>query len=320
MTNVSLASSEKEIGANNILLNEELIDEYIYLPRSILSIKDLMKLFNIIYRFYRPFKFYYLMPQRSYIQLFRDYILLKLLFFPNKIIGHTFKINLQSPIIQEGKYFWEHESNRLRRLISFDMKYDLKHVNNSPYTLNFSSVEIEEFNRIKSKYNLQSYISISFGSKTFIKDWEDHNWIIYIKSINLHYPNFKFVFIGSADEYERVESLFTGISIEFVNLCGITTIRMSALVIKNSIYFVGHDSGPMHLASLVNSKIVAIFSSQNKPGEWFPLSNAASVHYNRTECFGCYKKHECIDHKKKCILEITPEEVVSSTLNLLTNA
>ena len=34
--------------------------------------------------------------------------------------------------------------------------------------------------------------------------------------------------------------------------------------------FIGHDSGPMHLAASVETPSVCVFSTHAKPGIWFP--------------------------------------------------
>ena len=75
--------------------------------------------------------------------------------------------------------------------------------------------------------------------------------------------------------------------------------------------FVGHDSGPMHLAAAQGITCVAIFSGQNKPGVWFPHGSQHQVLYHRTECFGC-QLDVCTDHGKKCIRSISVSEVLTA--------
>ena len=67
----------------------------------------------------------------------------------------------------------------------------------------------------------------------------------------------------------------------------------------------------MHLAAAVGTPVVAIFSSRNKPGEWYPFGENNTALYNKTECFGC-NKVECIDRGKECIRGITIEMVLNA--------
>ena len=72
-----------------------------------------------------------------------------------------------------------------------------------------------------------------------------------------------------------------------MNLCGLLNPRESAAALKMAKIFVGHDSGPMHLAASVGIPCVAIFSARNKPGVWFPYGNQHKVVYHPIDCYGC---------------------------------
>lgn len=64
----------------------------------------------------------------------------------------------------------------------------------------------------------------------------------------------------------------------------------------------------MHLAACVGTPCVAIFSSRNLPGQWYPRGADSTVLYTTVPCFGC-DLLECLEHQKKCILSITVEAV-----------
>ena len=94
-----------------------------------------------------------------------------------------------------------------------------------------------------------------------------------------------------------------------VNLCGKLLPRQSAAVLARAKLFVGHDSGPMHLAAAVGTPCVAVFSARNKPRTWFPWGSQHEVVYHRTDCWGC-DLETCIEQKKKCLTSILPAEVL----------
>jgi ADP-heptose:LPS heptosyltransferase len=75
---------------------------------------------------------------------------------------------------------------------------------------------------------------------------------------------------------------------------------VSAAILEQCRFFVGHDSGPMHLASCVGIPCVAIFAARSKPRQWFPRGNKNRILYHHTDCAGC-GLDVCIDQKKKCI-------------------
>jgi len=95
-----------------------------------------------------------------------------------------------------------------------------------------------------------------------------------------------------------------------INLCGQLTPRESAAVFARSRIFIGHDSGPMHLAAAVNTPCVAIFAARNIPRVWFPYGEQHRVLYHHVDCAGC-ELETCIVQKKKCLTSITVDEVLS---------
>ena len=80
--------------------------------------------------------------------------------------------------------------------------------------------------------------------------------------------------------------------------------------------FVGHDSGPMHMAAAVGVPIVAIFSSRSLPGQWFPLTERSRTHYTVIDCMGCGRER-CDDLRKACIERISVDEVFASCVAML---
>ncbi len=95
-----------------------------------------------------------------------------------------------------------------------------------------------------------------------------------------------------------------------VNLCGKLTPRESAAAFARARVFVGHDSGPMHLAAAVQTPCVAIFAARNKPRVWFPNGSQHRVVYHKVECWGCGLE-TCIVEKKRCLTSITVDEVMA---------
>ena len=59
-----------------------------------------------------------------------------------------------------------------------------------------------------------------------------------------------------------------------INLCGLLSPRESAAVLTRARFFVGHDSGPLHLAAAVNTPSVGLFGSNNPPRVWHPYGEA----------------------------------------------
>ena len=158
-------------------------------------------------------------------------------------------------------------------------------------------------------------IAVSVGTKVQSKDWGRENWRALLAEISTLYPGHGLALCGAPEEGET--SQFAAAdwrtspgSGPVVNLCGKLTPRESAAVFAQARVFIGHDSGPMHLAAAVQTPCVAIFAARNKPRVWFPYGHQHRVLYPQTDCWGCGLE-TCIIEKKKCLTSITVDEVVT---------
>ncbi len=140
-----------------------------------------------------------------------------------------------------------------------------------------------------------------------------------IRALNDRYPDHGLVTFGSADEHERSESLLKNWHGRKLNLCGKPSPRVSAAILKKADLFLGHDSGPMHLAANVGTPCVAVFSARVHPGIWYPRGEGHQAIYHKTECANC-KLFVCTIQNKKCILSITIDEVVEAVGKVLSVA
>ena len=166
-------------------------------------------------------------------------------------------------------------------------------------------------------------IAVSVGTKVQAKDWGKENWRALLGTMAAEFPGRALLLLGAAEESEAsefaAESWRANGGGVVVNLCGVLTPRESAAAIERARLFVGHDSGPMHLAAAVGTRVVAIFAARNIPRQWFPFGKQHQVVYHRVECWGCGLE-TCIEQQKKCLMSITVDEVmqvVSSQLSVL---
>jgi heptosyltransferase-3 len=162
-------------------------------------------------------------------------------------------------------------------------------------------------------------IACCFGTKMQAKDWEVPNWRQLVARLSAALPGWRLVVVGSTDEVARAEECASGWRGPMVNLCGKLSPRKSAAVLEKCAVFIGHDSGPMHLASAVGTPCVAIFSARNLPGQWFPARPGHSVIYHKTDCFGCMLE-TCVAERKRCIMSITVNEVFRAVMSALANS
>ena len=71
------------------------------------------------------------------------------------------------------------------------------------------------------------------------------------------------------------------------NLAGRLSPLGSAAILERCALYIGNDSGAMHLAAMVGTPCVAIFSARAAVGLWYPFGERHTVLREETECAGC---------------------------------
>lgn len=162
-------------------------------------------------------------------------------------------------------------------------------------------------------------LACGVGTKVQAKDWGAANWKTVLDALAAELPQHGLAMVGAAEESAASETAGAAWAGRRVNLCGRLTPRESAAVLARTRMFLGHDSGPMHLAATVGTPCVAVFAARNRPRVWFPWGSQHEVVYHRTDCWGC-ELDECIEQKKKCLASITPAEVLAAARRVLARA
>lgn len=127
--------------------------------------------------------------------------------------------------------------------------------------------------------------------------------------------NAKFVVVGSDYEKELAVRLYERTVAKFINISGKLKFWELAAFIKRCDIFVTNDTGTMHLAAALKTRLVAIFG----PGDlqrYDPryLFSEVAVLYRKSECAPC-NNFSCDD--LKCLKMIHPGQVTAATHGLI---
>jgi heptosyltransferase II len=120
-------------------------------------------------------------------------------------------------------------------------------------------------------------------------------------------PETHILFFGDTQTAPLVKDICRGLPERAIDLSGKTDLRELMALIEHCDVFLTNDSGPMHIASALGTKIVALFGSTSdiKTGPY----NGGTVIHKRPSCSPCYKRVCPIDFR--CMKEITVDEVCS---------
>ena len=159
-------------------------------------------------------------------------------------------------------------------------------------------------------------VAVSVGTKVQAKDWGREKWRELLRQMAPLLAGRGLLLLGAAEEAEVSAFVATGWMGPVVNLCGRLTPRESAAALEQACLFLGHDSGPMHLAASVGTPVVAVFAARNIPRVWFPFGDGNEIVYRRVACWGCGLE-TCVEQGKKCLEGIGVEEVLAAVKRAL---
>ena len=211
----------------------------------------------------------------------------------------------------------EWEAKRLVRRVRVLGNINLD--DNYYWDLRFTSQEKDTAeNMLSAIASGEQILVASTGTKSQVNHWEEHNWLNLFKRLSGSLSGRFLIMIGGVDEFEQAAKCINAWGGKGLNLCGQTSPRVSGLVLKRAKIFIGHDSGPMHLAAAVGTPCAAIFSARHFPRQWYPRGSSNKIIYHKTDCAGC-RLDICIVEQKKCILSISAAEVEIAVLEILSN-
>jgi ADP-heptose:LPS heptosyltransferase len=297
---------------STVLESTGLVDDYLEYPLATRNPKALLRLHREIRR--RGFDIVFALAEsQGRVEAMRDWLFFRSCGVAQVIGSPLHKRDLAYlPATVDGLY--EPEAQRLIRRVGAESKVDLDE--DRWWDLRLTATETGQAAGILMKHQISKFIGLSIGTKMDVKDWTFANWRLLVRQLASKYPQLGIVGIGAAEERQNTDAVLQLWPGPTLNVCGMFSPRTSAALLQRAAVFVGHDSGPMHLAAAVGTKCVAIFSARVPPGVWFPRGRGHRVIYHRTECFNC-RLSVCPHHQKKCILSISVDEVIAAVEQVL---
>lgn len=219
----------------------------------------------------------YLTEPRGKIRLIRDLLFFKSCGVP-EIIGAPTTADLFYHRVDPTTGWMEREAERLARCMSRLGPVDV--AKPQSWSLSLTDAEKARAQNELASIKERKFVAINIGGKVVQKDWGDKNWTMFLQLLSKRMPELALVLFGAADEERRCAQIATVWSGPTVNLCGRLSPRESAAAMSLAQMFIGHDSGPMHLAASVGIPCVALFGDYNLPKKWHPIGDGHRVIHN----------------------------------------
>ena len=121
----------------------------------------------------------------------------------------------------------------------------------------------------------------------------------------------KTILVGAPAENHLCEEIIEQTSRPVINLCGKTSFKISAVLVKHAKALVSNDSSIMHTAVAFGTPSVAVFGPSN-PESLLPKSDLNRWVSSGVDCSPCYCNEifSGCPHDLKCMTELQPEKVL----------
>lgn len=171
----------------------------------------------------------------------------------------------------------EYECMRLARCLAPLGPIDLDDA--AQWRLGLTQQEIEDAGHALRPLEGRCFVAINMGGKAEVNDWGHANWTTLFSRLTRRFDDMRWVFVGAPADVGRADELVSLRPSHGLNLCGKLSIRGTAAALGRARLFVGHDSGPLHLAASNAVPCVGVFSDLNKAHKWFPYGAQHRVLY-----------------------------------------
>lgn len=192
-----------------------------------------------------------------------------------QVLGTPLDPAVREPLVDRTTKFEEPEAERITRQLS-----DLGPIalgDHANWDLRLQPAEIASAHQAIGPLLGNSFFAVHAGAKLASKCWSGDRWPRLLKQLSDRHPQFGLALIGAADERTTCDDIARAWTGPVVNLCGRLTPRESAAVLERAAVFIGHDSGPMHLAASRGTRCIAMFGNHNQPKRWHPYGAGHAV-------------------------------------------
>lgn len=140
--------------------------------------------------------------------------------------------------------------------------------------------------------------------------WIWSYWIELARSLTQLSKELTFQFLGGPADRARLDELAAAAGLQPGQTRCSTTLREMLQILADADLLVGLNSSAVHLAYLVGTPAITIFSGANNPASWAALGNN-TVLFTPIECSPCHLEH-CKWETHRCMEAILPATVLSA--------
>ncbi len=157
-----------------------------------------------------------------------------------------------------------------------------------------SEVEAAITNKLAANGLEKKFVVMHPGSGGSARDWPPEHFAALAKYV-VSEKKHQVVLTGHQSEHALTQQIQRLAGEKLIDLAGRLTLKELAGVLHRAVLFVGNSSGPLHLARMVGTPVVAFYPpiTACRPERWGPYGCRADVLMSQQEeCFRCRKSQE----------------------------
>lgn len=140
------------------------------------------------------------------------------------------------------------------------------------------------------------------------REWQAASWAKVADS--LIRQGIKVALNGVASERHKIEAIKAHMKEKAIDLCGQLTLPQLIALLKRCDLLLTVNSGPMHIAAVVGTPLVVVWSSSWRVENWGPYGDRHIIIRKQVPCENCWLK--ACPKPVSCMDMIKPEEVIEA--------
>jgi ADP-heptose:LPS heptosyltransferase len=149
------------------------------------------------------------------------------------------------------------------------------------------------------------------GASWNYRRWSSSNFAMIIDFLFDHH-GLRTVLVGHASEGDLGRVLESAGETKVLNMIGKTSLREMLCLISESCLFIGNDSGPMHVAAVMNVPTIGLLGP-NDPTRFSPKGENVLWFHHKVECNPCNQR-VCKYPDRPCVDLISTDEVIAGIM------
>ncbi len=164
-------------------------------------------------------------------------------------------------------------------------------------------------------------VGIAPGARWLTKRWDPDFYAEIIVRLAAERPDAGFLLLGAADDSTIAEKIRAAVAEKapetaekICNLCGKTNLGELVEITRKCRLFLSNDSGPMHIAAILNVPVIAPFGATSPVLTGPYAKNSVVLQPENLDCVQCFRR-VCGD--MKCHRKIDPAKAVSAAMEII---